>query len=54
MVIANLRGVLKWEIGCKRSSHDIAPSENGNRLFIACPVEVVAITPAKHVVWQYE
>jgi hypothetical protein len=54
MVIANLRGGLKWEIGCKRSSHDIAPSENGNPLCWACPVKVVAITSAKQVVWQYE
>lgn len=47
MVIANLRGVLKWEIGCKHSSHDIAPSENGSPFFFARKVEVVAITPAK-------
>lgn len=51
MVITNHRGVLKWEIGCKRSSHDTAPSENGNPLCLDCPVKVVAITSAKQGVW---
>src|SRR6267142_1966028 len=51
VAIANPPGELEWEVECKHNSHDIAPLENGNPFFLTYAAEVVAMTPAKQVVW---
>jgi hypothetical protein len=54
VAIINPQGGVDWEVECKHNSHDIARLANGNLLLHTGPAQIVEMTPAKEIVWQYE
>ena len=47
-------GKVSWEYPCKSTPHDLSILPNGHVLFINADSEVLEVTPAKEIVWQYK
>jgi len=54
VAIVESDGKVSWEYACKGTPHDLTLLPSGNVLFINADSEVVEVTPAKEVVWQYK